>query len=163
MPAAPPESAWNEGPPLASETAIDARERARREPAAAKRLSAWLKGYAPLPGVPDELFDAQGRPRDHWLAFLGEFAAYSESAVRGGFGKDTRHLRDTGASHRIYGEENERSWPIDPMPLILGQAEWEEIAAGVCQRAELIEAVLQDIYGEGRLVAEGALRSKSVV
>ena len=53
MVAEPPESERNEGPPLAAETAIEARERARREPAAAKRLSAWLKGYKPLPGVPE--------------------------------------------------------------------------------------------------------------
>jgi uncharacterized circularly permuted ATP-grasp superfamily protein len=107
--------------------------------------------------VPDELFDAGGRPRDHWLAFLGDFAEYPEAEFNARFALATRHIRDSGASYRIYGEANERSWPLTALPLILGQKEWEEIAAGVTQRATLIEAVLLDIYGEGKLVADGAL------
>ena len=43
---------------------------------AAGRLSGWLRGYRPFQGVPDELFDATGRPRDYWLCFLGDFAEY---------------------------------------------------------------------------------------
>ena len=127
------------------------------EPSAAKRLSGWLRGYRPLPGAPDELFDNLGRPRDDWLSFLGEFAEYPEAESRSRFSLATRHIRDTGVSYRIYGEETESSWPLNPLPLILGQKEWTQIAAGVEQRANLIEALLQDIYGEGKLVAEGAL------
>ena len=138
---------------MATDTSTEPRHAAERDAPAARRLSAWLKGYRPLPGVPDELFDEHGRPRDRWIAVLGEFAAHAEGA----FGLATRHLRDTGASHRVYGEDHEQSWPIDPLPLILDQAEWDQITAGVTQRANLIEAVLQDIYGEGKLVAEGAL------
>jgi uncharacterized circularly permuted ATP-grasp superfamily protein/uncharacterized alpha-E superfamily protein len=127
------------------------------EPTAAKRLSGWLKGYRPLQGIPDELFDAAGRPRDHWLSFLGDFAEYPEGEFKSRFGLATRHIRDTGVSYRIYGEESERSWPLNPLPLILGQKEWQQIAEGVEQRANLIEALLQDFYGEARLVSEGAL------
>jgi len=121
------------------------------------RLAEWLSGYRPLPGVPDELVDAQGKPRAHWLGFLREFAGYPDADADGRFGMAARHIRDSGASYRIYGEETERSWPLDPLPLILPQDEWDRIAAGVAQRAELMEAVLRDIYGEGRLVTEGAL------
>ena len=74
----------------------------------------------------------------------------------------TRHIRDTGVSYRIYGEENERSWPINPLPLILGEAEWAQIADGVEQRARLMEALLQDLYGEARLLADGALPAAAV-
>ena len=136
-----------------SDTTTQARQSASGGPPAAKRLSAWLKGYRPLPGVQDELFDAAGRPRDAWIAFLGEFASHAEGA----FGLASRHLRDTGAPRRTYGEDNEQTWPLDPLPLILSQDEWAHIAAGVEQRAKLLEAVLQDVYGEGRLVADGAL------
>ena len=133
------------------------RGREALEPSAAKRLSGWLKGYRPISGIPDELFDAMGRPRDHWLSFLGDFAEYPEREFASRFGLATRHIRDTGVTYRIYGEENERSWPLGPLPLILGQKEWTQIASGVEQRAMLIEALLQDIYGEATLVAEGAL------
>ena len=48
------------------------------------------------------------------------------------------------------------------MPLILAEKEWMEIAAGVEQRARLLEAVLNDLYGEGRLVSNGHLPAAAV-
>ena len=131
-------------------------------PEAAGRLSEWLRNYRPLPGIPDELFDPLGRPRDHWLNFLGDFAEYSEAEVKSRFTLAMRRIRDTGVSYRIYGEEKERTWPLSPLPLILSDKEWAGIAAGVEQRANLLEAVLRDVYGEGRLVAEGDLPAAAV-
>ena len=94
--------------------------------------------------------------------FLGDFAEYEEGEFKSRFSLATRHIRDTGVSYRIYGEENERSWPINPLPLILGEGEWAQIAAGVEQRANLMEALLQDFYGEGNLLADGALPAAAV-
>lgn len=136
--------------------------RTKAEPDATRRLRDWIKGYRPLPGVPDELFDARGRPRDHWLDFLGHFAAFPAGDPGDRFGLASRHIRDSGASYRVYGEEAERNWPLNPLPLMLPQAEWDEIAAGVAQRATLLEAVLGDVYGEGRLVAEGLLPAAAI-
>ncbi|MBL8773391.1 MAG: circularly permuted type 2 ATP-grasp protein [Phenylobacterium sp.] len=135
---------------MADDTSTADRRRGR------ERLDAWLAGYRPLPGAPDELIGADGKPRDHWMGFLSEFAGYASDSD-GRFGMAARHIRDSGASYRIYGEETERSWPLDPLPLILGQAEWDQIAEGVMQRANLMEAVLQDLYGEARLVSDGVL------
>ncbi|MDB5446520.1 MAG: hypothetical protein JWQ97_1837 [Phenylobacterium sp.] len=127
------------------------------EPSAARRLSGWLRGYRPLQGIPDELIDAMGRPRDQWLSFLGELAEYRDDEFKARFDLATRHIRDTGVSYRIYGEEVERSWPLGSLPLILDKGEWAQIAEGVEQRARLMEALLRDIYGEARLLADGAL------
>ena len=137
---------------MAAETATKGRRAADLEPSAAKRLSGWLRGYAPIQGIPDELFDATGRPRGDWLSFLGDFAEYPEGEFKSRFDLATRHIRDTGVSYRIYGEENERSWPLNPLPLILGKQEWSQIAAGVEQRANLMEALLRNLYGDASLV-----------
>ncbi len=146
-----------EGTPLAADTSAAARNRAGAEPGAAARLREWLRGYESLPGTPDELFDPKGRPRDHWLDFLGHFAAFPAGDPGNRFGLSARHLRDSGASYRAGGETAERTWPLNPLPLILAQSEWDEISAGVEQRARLMEGILQDVYGEGRLVADGHL------
>ena len=126
-------------------------------PSAAKRLSNWLRNYKSFQGIPDELFDRTGYPREYWLRFLGEFADFPEADAEDRFGNATRHIRDTGVTYRVYGEENERSWPLSPLPLILSDQEWASIAAGVEQRANLMEALLQDFYGSGSLLTEGAL------
>jgi uncharacterized circularly permuted ATP-grasp superfamily protein/uncharacterized alpha-E superfamily protein len=138
------------------------RRRGDLDPSGAARLSRWLAGYRPLPGVPDELFDATGRPRDYWLDFLGDLAEYPEGDIRARFTLATRHIRDAGVSHRVWGEDSERSWPLSPAPLIIGAAEWSAIAAGVEQRARLMEALLEDIYGEGAMVAQGVLPAAAI-
>jgi len=134
---------------------------ARREREAA-RLEDWLGAYRPLPDVPDELIGADGKPRPYWLKFLGGLAELPGEELDKRFELATRHIRDTGVSYRIYGEDSERTWPINPLPLLLGAGEWAEIVAGVQQRATLMEALLRDLYGEARLVTEGHLPAAAV-
>jgi len=145
-----------------SDRAAAARRREDLNPEAAARLSGWLRGYRVVPGIPDELFDGMRRPRDHWMHFLGDFAEYPEREFDSRFSLATRHIRDTGVTYRVYGEETERSWPLNPLPLLLSESDWTQIAAGVEQRANLMEAVLQDLYGEANLLTEGALPAAAV-
>ena len=42
-----------------------------------------------------------------------------------------------------------------PLPFVLPAAEWRAIEAGVAQRARLLNALLADLYGPQRLLAEG--------
>jgi len=126
------------------------------------RLAAWLAGYQPLPGVPDELAPAGRGTPEAWRRFLGALAEFPPGEFEDRFNVATRHIRDAGVSHRVYGDDNERTWPLSPLPLILGEDEWAEIAAGVEQRAELLEAVLDDLYGDARLVTEGHLPAAAV-
>jgi uncharacterized circularly permuted ATP-grasp superfamily protein/uncharacterized alpha-E superfamily protein len=48
------------------------------------------------------------------------------------------------------------------MPLLITEIEWRRIAEGVVQRAELLERVLADVYGDGKLIAEGALPAATI-
>ncbi len=43
------------------------------------------------------------------------------------------------------------------MPLVIEAEEWRDLSAGLIQRAELMEAILADVYGPGDLVATGQL------
>lgn len=126
------------------------------------RLMDWLDQYQPLSGIPDELIDGQGQPREYWLRFLSALAQAPAREMDEHFALATRHIRDTGVSYRIYGEANERTWPINPLPLILGHSEWLDIVEGVEQRASLMEAVLKDLYGPAALVTEGFLPAAAV-
>ena len=78
------------------------------------------------------------------------------------FAAADRHIRDLGVSYRVYGETNERSWPLSHVPLLIPERDWQAIAAGVTQRAELMERILADVYGDGKLVSEGALPAAAV-
>jgi uncharacterized circularly permuted ATP-grasp superfamily protein/uncharacterized alpha-E superfamily protein len=122
-----------------------------------RRLDELIEAYEPLPGIPDEFIDPQGRPRPHWVPFLDRFTSYSASDLDRRFDLANRHMRETGVSYRAYGDPDVRPWPLSHVPLLISEAEWAQIAEGVAQRARLIETVLADIYGPNSLVADGHL------
>ena len=120
----------------------------------------WLaKGYAPLAGVPDEMVDATGALREPWLPLIHHLSALSPSERSAQFARGEQYLRDAGVYYRHYGKGDvaSRDWPLSHVPVILADAEWQTLAAGLAQRAELLEAVMADIYGENRLVRNGNL------
>jgi len=127
-----------------------------------RRIESWMGGYAPLPGIPDEFLDAKGQPRAHWMKMLHALARLEPDEIAQRFGAADRRIRDMGISYRVHGETRERSWPLSHMPLLISDAEWQEISAGIEQRAELLERILSDIYGPAQLVADGALPAAAI-
>jgi uncharacterized circularly permuted ATP-grasp superfamily protein/uncharacterized alpha-E superfamily protein len=128
----------------------------------AQRFAALTADYRPLPNIPDEFIDPNGKRRPYWVKFLKALTELDPEEIERRFGAADRHIRDTGVSYRAYGDTSERSWPLSHLPLLIESAEWQEIAAGVEQRAKLLEAVLSDIYGDGLLVANGDLPATAV-
>lgn len=134
----------------------------RKRKAASRALHDWTVGYEPLPATPDELMDDAGRLTPTWKRFLDSLSESDTGEITRSFGAADRRIRDMGISYRVHGEANERAWPLEHLPLIIGQDEWRDIAAGVEQRARLMEAVLADVYGPGLLAAEGALPGSAI-
>ena len=56
-----------------------------------------------------------------------------------------------------------RPWRLDPLPLVLHDREWSVLEAGVVQRAELLDAVLADLYGARKLLARAHLPLAAVL
>ncbi|MDD9718439.1 circularly permuted type 2 ATP-grasp protein [Dinoroseobacter sp. PD6] len=123
-----------------------------------------LGSYVPQPGVADELFDATGAIRPVWRPFLEHLGRIDAEGVAMRFDRGTQYLRDAGVYYRKYGAEaaSERDWPLSPIPVLLSQEEWTEIAAGLIARADLLEQVVADLYGENRLLAEGHLPAELI-
>ena len=127
-----------------------------------RRVAQWTRGYTRLPGIPDEYIGQDGAPREVWTRFFEAFAELTPGDIERRFGSADRHLREAGVTYRAPGETAERLWPLSHLPLLIGEAEWQQLTAGIVQRAELLELVLSDIYGEGRLVAEGAIPAAAI-
>ena len=68
-----------------------------------------------------------------------------------------REIQELGLTFRLIGDEDERAWPLSPMPLLIGTQDWNHVACGLIQRAELLERILADIYGPQKLVSDGDL------
>ncbi|UDL95895.1 circularly permuted type 2 ATP-grasp protein [Lichenihabitans sp. PAMC28606] len=127
-----------------------------------RRLDDLIEAYEPLPGIPDEFIDAAGEPRPHWLPFLRHFSGLDAGERDHRFDLANRHMRDTGVSYRSYGDIDARPWPLSHIPLLIDEAEWQQIAEGITQRAGLIETVLADVYGKNELVSAGRLPAAAV-
>ena len=137
------------------EAALAARAETAESPRA--RVARWTAGYRPAPGRPDEFLGPDGAPRGAWPRLLDRLGALTEPEITARFVAAERHIRDAGISFRIAGDQREHPWPLGCLPLVIEGAEWQALSAGIVQRAELMEAILADVYGPGRLVAEGLL------
>jgi uncharacterized circularly permuted ATP-grasp superfamily protein/uncharacterized alpha-E superfamily protein len=118
-----------------------------------------LSDYQPLPGTRDEMVDGDGQVRPHWTSFLRAVEALGPAELQHRFAAADRHLRDSGVYYRVYDDAvgAERSWPLSHIPLILGPDEWRALEAAVVERVTVLEALLQDCYGVGKLVSEGVV------
>jgi uncharacterized circularly permuted ATP-grasp superfamily protein/uncharacterized alpha-E superfamily protein len=122
-------------------------------------LPPGFSGYAPLPGVPDEALGPDGALRPLWARFAGHLAGLAPDDLRLAMARADRYLNDSGVFYRQYGGggSTERPWPLSHVPVLLAEGEWNGIARALIQRADLLEAVMADLYGANRLVATGRL------
>lgn len=122
-------------------------------------FESFLSSYAPPPSRYDEMIDDGRRPRPHWQAFLSLLSSMPPETMDrcAQFVHDT--IQSDGVSYNVYADPKgaSRPWELDLLPLILPAEEWREIAAAVAQRARLLDAVLADLYGPQKLLAEGLL------
>ncbi len=122
-------------------------------------LNRLLGEYAPLKGVADEMFAPDGTMRPVWQPFAAALAAIDPEELAARFARGRRYLHDAGVFFRQYdaGNSTEREWPLSPIPVVVAEREWATIEAGLIQRADLLEAIMADLYGPAKLVADGHL------
>jgi uncharacterized circularly permuted ATP-grasp superfamily protein/uncharacterized alpha-E superfamily protein len=124
----------------------------------AATTAAYLANYQPDARRYDELLDGGGAVRSHWRPLMERLAA-------GGI-RDSTHrclqltrrlIAENGATYNVYADPQgaDRPWTLDPLPLVLTAQEWAQIEQGVAQRARALNALLGDLYGPQRLIAEG--------
>ena len=110
----------------------------------------------------DELVDPHGEVRAHWRPLLDGLTARGADVVRHGVELARRLIVENGVTYNVYADPKgkDRPWVLDPLPFLLREAEWREIAAGIAQRAELLDRLLADLYGPQQLLREGVIPSE---
>ena len=70
-----------------------------------------------------------------------------------------RLIRDNGVTYNVYADADgpQRPWSIDLFPMLIEAADWAQIESGVRQRAQLLEAIMADVYGAQRLTRQALL------
>ena len=110
----------------------------------------------------DEVVDDGGALRSGWKALAEHALALTADDLRRIDGEITRFLADDGVSYvraDSGADGGAQPWQLDPMPLVLDAPSWAPLEVGLAQRAELLNAILVDVYGEQRLLREGIVPS----
>ncbi|AMV72744.1 hypothetical protein DBW_2407 [Desulfuromonas sp. DDH964] len=115
--------------------------------------------YATRLGTYDEMQATAGAVLPHWGQLLKSLAAFGGQGLARRRQEAERLLRENGVTYNVYNdpEGNLRPWQLDPIPLLLGSEEWLRLERGLQQRAELLDRVLADLYGEQALIRDGLL------
>ena len=119
-----------------------------------------LASYSAKPGRYDELLDAAGELRPQWRALVDRIAGSdARASARRALDLTRRLITENGVTYNVYADPQgtDRPWALDPIPLVLTQAEWHTIESGLAQRTRLLNALLADLYGPQRLLAEGVV------
>jgi uncharacterized circularly permuted ATP-grasp superfamily protein/uncharacterized alpha-E superfamily protein len=118
-----------------------------------------VQDYRPLAGVYDEMCTADGALRPHWEYMIRSFEALGGEELARRWSEARRLLHENGVTYNVYDDVRykERLWPLDLIPVLLTSGEWSAIEQGLIQRAELLDALLADIYGPRRLLEKGLL------
>lgn len=116
----------------------------------------------------DEAIAPDGSVRPVWATVGAAFGSLRPGELREHQRQADRMLDAEGAGHLVHelssngpGDDtsiaDSRPWRLDPVPLVIAHDEFAVLARGVAQRARLIEALLGDLYGDGRLVRSGVV------
>ena len=121
-----------------------------------------LSMYHPLPGAFDELLGAGERLRATVEAMLAdgsseEFArtqALAEAA-----------LLNQGVTFSVYSDSRgvEKIFPVCLLPRIISAAEWSRLERGLQQRVLALEAFVEDVYADQRILEAGAIPREVVL
>lgn len=116
-----------------------------------------LAPYPSLEGTVDEMVASDGTVREHWATVAAALGGPGELSLRAA--EAARLLAEDGVTYHVTAGATvgPRPWVTDPVPLMVGADEWAALERGVAQRALLLDRVLQDLYGDRRLLAEGLL------
>jgi uncharacterized circularly permuted ATP-grasp superfamily protein/uncharacterized alpha-E superfamily protein len=128
-------------------------------PLTAPLPASLVRHYRPPAGAFDEFLDASGEPRSHWQPLVAALDGMSADERARRWEGIRRRLWENGVSYNIYDDPRGvgRPWTLDPMPLVIDAPEWAPLAAGLAQRATLLDLVLADCYGPQHLVRDGLL------
>ncbi|OLF56269.1 circularly permuted type 2 ATP-grasp protein [Pseudomonas chlororaphis] len=123
-----------------------------------------LDHYPLTAGTYHELLDASGAVRPHWRRLFDQLQRSAPAQLMQRQALLARQIQENGVTYNVYADPKgaDRPWELDLLPHVLAADEWQQLSAGIAQRARLLNAVLADLYGPQRLISEGLLPAELV-
>lgn len=103
----------------------------------------------------DEMLDRGGRMRPAWRQLRQALEEMGLAELRDRAEVLARSYLDEGVTFDFAGEE--QPFPVDPVPRIIDGQEWARVSVGISQRVRTLEALLDDVHCDRRVVEDGVL------
>lgn len=113
----------------------------------------------------DELFEAPSTPREHVSQLINALSGLGSDDLERCEEAATLAMRQMGITFTVYGldEGTERIIPFDIVPRVLAAQEWAALERGLKQRIMALNLFVSDIYGEQRILRDGAIPKELVL
>jgi len=111
----------------------------------------WTR-YAPIAAW-DEAVDLNGKVREPYARVYAEIDRMSGDDLYSRAEALASTYLAQGVTFDHAGEE--RPFPLDIVPRVVGADEWDIISPGIAQRVKTLEAFLADVYGSQHCVTDG--------
>ncbi len=123
-----------------------------------------LDRYPLTAGTYHELLDGSGAVRPHWGRLFDQLQRSTPAQLVQRQALLARQIQENGVTYNVYADPKgaDRPWELDLLPHVIAADEWQQLSAGIAQRARLLNAVLADLYGPQRLISAGLLPAELV-
>jgi uncharacterized circularly permuted ATP-grasp superfamily protein/uncharacterized alpha-E superfamily protein len=114
----------------------------------------------PRPGRDyDEMVNGAGEIRAAWQPLIGALHAMPKGLVAERVARANTQYEDISIAYRVDADAPAAGSrrPFDVLPMLITADDWPRIEAGLAQRARLLDRLLADLYGPGRLISDGVL------
>ena len=105
----------------------------------------------------DELLAADGSPRPAAIALVELLRSFDHAELLERQGLADLEILATGITFTVYsdGRGIDRAWPFDIIPRVIAASEWRQVDAGLRQRLRAINAFIDDLYHDQRIIRDG--------
>ncbi|GAB5444161.1 MAG: circularly permuted type 2 ATP-grasp protein [Fuerstiella sp.] len=118
-----------------------------------------LATYEPIAGAFDEAIDGSGQIRPGWTDVFARLTELGEDGLRQRWQQAQNQIERDGVTYNPHDEEGivSRPWTLDPIPLLVQEAEWSALTDRMSQRMRVLNAVLTDLFSNQRLIKDGII------
>jgi uncharacterized circularly permuted ATP-grasp superfamily protein len=121
--------------------------------------------YASLASTYDEVFDRTNAVRPGLREPLAALLSALPDDIARAQALAERSLLNQGVTFSVYSDTRgaEKIFPFCLVPRIVPAADWRAVERGLEQRIRALEAFLEDVYGERRILASGKIPAEVVL
>ena len=113
----------------------------------------------------DEMFQDDGTPRPHVRLLVDTIESLSDGHLLRYQHAAERLLLQMGITFNVYGDSAgaERIFPFDLIPRIIAAGEWQHIERGLVQRIHALNAFIDDIYHDQKILKDGVIPAEVIL